>query len=115
MKHIINLQILLSQTTDKDQQITAFALLCLGIIDSLINDLINGTEALRVFFHAENCMFVQKNLKEKIADQIMSHGVQLPDLFDTIPAEEAQREYQQELAKLHSLCMKLIENKKLAA
>jgi hypothetical protein len=44
------------------------------------------TDALRLFFHVENCLFVRKNLKEKIADQIMSRGVQLPDLFDALPA-----------------------------
>jgi len=54
-------------------------------------------------------------LKEKIADQIMSHGVQLPDLFDALPAEEAQREFQREVTTMHSLCLKLLEDKQIAA
>jgi hypothetical protein len=40
----------------------------------------------------------------------MSHGIQLTDLFDSLPAEEAQREYLHELEMMRSLCLKLLEN-----
>ena len=63
----------------------------------------------------ENCLFVRKNLKENIADQIMSHGVQLPDIFDALPVEATQREFQRELTTMHSLCLKLIGDKRIAA
>ena len=115
MKDSINLQALLSQGCNKRQQASSFALLCLGIIESLTNGLMSVTDALRLFFHAENCLFVRKYLKEKIADQIMSHGVQLPDLFDALLVEEAQQEFQRELVTMHSLCLKLLENKQTAA
>jgi hypothetical protein len=115
MKDSINLQVLLSQGGNRHQQVASFALLCLGIIESLTNGLMSVTDALRLFFHAENCLFVRKHLKEKIADKIMSHGVQLPDLFDALPAEEAQREFQREVTMIHSLCLKLIEDKQIAA
>lgn len=115
MKDSINLQALLSQASNKRQQVAYFALLCLGIIESLTNGLMSVTDALRLFFHAENCLFVRKHLKEKIADQIMSHGVQLPDIFDALPAEEAQREFQREVTTIHSLCLKLLEDKRIAA
>jgi len=115
MKDRINLQALLSQASNRHQQVASFALLCLGVIESLTSGLLSGTDALRLFFHAENCLFVRKNLKEKIADQIMSHGVQLPDLFDALPAEEAQREFQRELTTMRSLCLKLLEDKRIAA
>ena len=115
MKDSINLQVLLLQEGNRHQQVASFALLCLGIIESLTNGLMSVTDALRLFFHAENCLFVRKHLKEKIADQIMSHGVQLPDLFDALPAEEAQREFQREVATMHSLCLKLLEDKQIAA
>ena len=114
MKDSINLQALLSQASNSRQQV-AFTLLCLGIIESLTSGLISVTDSLRLFFHAENCLFVRKNLKEKIADQIMSHGVQLPDLFDALPAEKAQQEFQRELTTMHSLCLKLLEDKRIAA
>lgn len=115
MTNSINLQSLLSQAGGRDQQVTSFALLCLGIIESLTGGLMSVSDALRLFFHADNCLFVRKNLKEKIADQIMSHGVQLPDLFEALPAEEAQREFQRELAKMHSVCLRLLESKRVAA
>jgi hypothetical protein len=115
MKDSINLQILLLQGGNRQQQVDSFALLCLGIIESLTNGLMSVTDALRLFFHAENCLFVRNHLKEKIADQIMSHGVQLPDLFDALPAEEAQREFQREVTTIHSLCLKLLEDKQIAA
>lgn len=41
----------------------------------------------------------------------MSRGVQLPDLFDVLPIEEAQREFQREMMKLHALCLSLLEQK----
>jgi len=115
MKDSINLQILLLQGGNRQQQVASFALLCLGIIESITNGLMSVTDALRLFFHAENCLFVRKHLKEKIADQIMSHGVQLPDLFDALPAEEAQQEFQREVTTIHSLCLKLLEDKQIAA
>lgn len=97
------------------QQLVLFALLSLGIIESLTNGLISATEALRVFFNTENCLFIHKELREKIADAIMSHGVQLPDLFDVLPIQEAHREFQRELATMRSLCLKLLESKQLVA
>ena len=115
MRNSINLQTLLSQAGDKDQQVASFALLCLGIIESLAGGLVSATDALRLFFHAENCLFVRKSLKQRIADQIMSHGVQLPDLFDVLPPEGAHREFQRELARMHLLCLRLLENKRIAA
>jgi hypothetical protein len=115
MKDRINLEALLSQASNTHQQVASFALLCLGIIESLTNGLMSVTDALRLFFHADNCLFVRKQLKEKIADQIMSHGVQLPDLFEALPAEEAQREFQREVTEIHSLCLKLLEDKQIAA
>ena len=40
----------------------------------------------------------------------MSRGLQLPDLFDCLPTEEAQREFLHELEIIRSLCLKLLEN-----
>lgn len=97
------------------QQLTLFALLSLGIIESLASGLVSAADAVRVFFNAENCLFVRKRLGNKLADQIMGHGVQLMDLFDVLPAEEAQQEFQRELAAMRSLALKLLEEKKLVA
>ena len=38
----------------------------------------------------------------------MSRGVQLPDLFDCLPPEEAQRELYRELETMRALSLKLL-------
>ncbi len=45
----------------------------------------------------------------------MSHGVQLPNLFDALHAEGAQREFLHELTTMKALCIKLLENRRLVA
>lgn len=115
MKQPIDLHTLLSQVTDKDQQIVSFLLLSLGIIESLISGAITVSGAVNLFFYADNCLFVRKNLRHQTADEIMSRGVQLPDLFKALSPEEAQQEFQGELSTMRLLCLKLLENKRLAA
>jgi hypothetical protein len=116
MSNIVQLKSLLGAPNRAPaQQSALFALLCLGIIDSLANGLLSATDALRLFFHAENCSFVRKSLRDKLADKIMSHGVQLPDLFDILPPQETHREFQRELAAMRSFCLKLLEDAKLVA
>ena len=44
-----------------------------------------------------------------VANSIMSHGVQLPDLFDCLSTGEAQREFLHELEIIRSLSLKLLE------
>ena len=105
----INLENLLSQAADPRQRVASFALLCLGAIESLVSGAIRASDAIRLLFHADNCLFVRERLGHDAADEVMSRGVQLPDLFDALPAEEAQQEYQRELAAMHALCLKLIE------
>ena len=39
----------------------------------------------------------------------MSHGVQLPDLFNLLSGDEAQRELYQELEKIRSMSLGLLE------
>ena len=97
------------------QQLTLFALLSMGMIESVANGILSAADALQVFFHAENCLFVKKRLRDKTADAIMSHGVQLTDLFDVLPREEAQREFRRELATMRGLCLQLLEERPLVA
>jgi hypothetical protein len=86
----IPLEILLTTSgRSQGQQLALFALLTLGMIESLANGLVSAVDALRVFFNADNCLFVRNQLRSKVADKIMGHGVQLPDLFDALPIEEA--------------------------
>ncbi|MCP3961533.1 MAG: hypothetical protein GY719_27140 [bacterium] len=111
----IDLEALLSQAPDPRQRVASFALLCLGAIESLVSGAIRASDAIRLLFHADNCLFVREHLQRDADDEVMSRGVQLPDLFDALPAEEAQQEYQRELAAMHTLCLKLIEDRESAA
>ena len=91
------------------QQLELFALLNLGIIQSLASGILSATEAIQRFYHADNCLYVRKRIRSTEANAIMSHGVQLPDLFDCLPPDEAQREFCHELETMRSLCLKLLE------
>jgi hypothetical protein len=97
------------------QQLALFALLNLGLIEALANGLLGAAHALRLFFHAQNCLYVRKHWRDKAADAIMSRGVQLPDVFDVLPREEAHREFQRELAMMRNLCLTLLAEKQLLA
>lgn len=111
----MHLSTLLPPVPDERQRVAIFALLCLGVVESLSGGAIGVSDSLRLFFHAENCLFVRKQLRDKVADEIMSHGVQLADLFDSLPAEEAQREFQRELALMQAMCLKLLNQQQVAA
>ncbi len=116
MNRSINLKTLLAEPgSTLERQLSLFAIVSLGILESLSNGLMSANDAVRYFFNAENCLFVNQNLGETIAEEVMSHGVQLPDLFDALPAEKAQREFHRELATIRSLCLKLLEEELLAA
>jgi hypothetical protein len=97
------------------QQPTAlFAVAALGIVDSLASGSITPTEAIRAFFHAKNCRFVRSKLRDKRADEVMGRGVQIADLFDAMPMEEAHREFQHELQAMKTLCHELIQAERVA-
>nr|VFK15978.1 MAG: Protein of unknown function (DUF3969) [Candidatus Kentron sp. LPFa] len=115
MKHPIELDNLLSRTEDNHQRIVSFAFLCLGIIESLSKGTIDASDAIRIFFHAENCRFVRMVLRQESADEIMGHGVQLSDLSDILPPEEAQREFARELESMQAHCLNLLETERMAA
>ncbi len=109
MKQQQSSRILLAATKgDLGQQQELFALLNLGIVQSLASGVLSPTEAVERFYHAENCLYVRKHFRQKAANTIMSHGVQLPDLFECLSAEEAQREFYHELETIRSLCLQLL-------
>ncbi|HEY5871181.1 MAG TPA: hypothetical protein VI542_37360 [Candidatus Tectomicrobia bacterium] len=116
MHNNVSLQTLLGAShASPGQQLALFALLTLGIIESLAHGLLSVTDVLRVFFHTDNCLYVRKHLRDKIADAVMSHGVQLPDLFEVLPTAEAHREFQRELVTMRALCLRLLEQRQLVA
>jgi hypothetical protein len=93
---------------DQTEQLRFFALLNLGIVQSLASGVISAAEAIQLFYNTENCLYVREHFRNKEANAIMSHGVQLPDLFEFLSAEEASREFFHELETIRSLCMSLL-------
>jgi hypothetical protein len=94
---------------------STFALLALGVAESISSGLLSTTGAVRTFFTASNCLFVRQSLRSRLADEIMSRGVQLPDLFDALSADEAARELREELRAIQDLCRALLQRTSLAA
>ena len=92
-----------------------FALIVLGIVESISSGVLSATDAARTFFTADNCRFVKQEFKNRAADQIMSRGTQLPDLFDALSPDEAARELRDELRAIQDLCRTLLERKPIAA
>jgi hypothetical protein len=112
----VQLETILAEAGDPPaQRLSLFALLTLGVIDSLASGTMSAAEAVQSIFHADNCLFVRQRLKDKEAHKIMSRGVQLPDLFDVLPPDEAHREFRHELAAMRALCLKLLEAQRSAA
>src|SRR4051794_409516 len=106
MNNGVNLKTLLAASGETPgDQLAVFAWLNLGLIESLTQGLLSATSAVRTFYNANNCLFVRKHFRGKVADEVMSRGVQLPDVFDALPAEEAHREFQRELATMRTLCL----------
>lgn len=97
-----------SPSLSRAERLRTFASLNLGFVESLANGLLSATRVVELFYHADNCLYVSETLKDQTADSIMGHGVQLPDLFDALPTEIAQREFLFELAAMRKLCMKLL-------
>ncbi|MCI0618693.1 hypothetical protein L0244_37420 [bacterium] len=97
---------------DLTQQLRYFALLNLGIVQSLASGVISATEAVQLFYNAENCLYVREHFRNKKANAIMSHGVQFPDLFEVLSAAEASREFFHELEAMQSLCMNLLATRR---
>jgi hypothetical protein len=116
MNKSMNLRSVLGAVGDAPaSQLELFALLTLGILESLENGLLSPAEAITSFFNAENCHFVREKLPDKAADEAMSRGVQLPDLLDALTPEESSKEVQGEIAAIRRLCLGLLEEHRLVA
>jgi len=72
-------------------------------------------EAIQIFFNFDNHLFVKMKLKDKTATLIMSHGWQLDDLFTVLPEVESHRAFHRELTAMRSLCLKILEDRRVVA
>jgi hypothetical protein len=112
MKQVFDLTTI---TAGQDQPLALFAVTSLGIIESLVAGSMTPTQATQAFFHGKNVRFVKAKLRDERADEIMGRGVQLADLFDAMPVEEAHREFQHELQAMKVLCNEVLEAERAAA
>jgi len=96
-------------TTDR-QALEAFAVFNLGLIESLRSGTINADDGVVRFYNAANCLYVRRKMKNSVCDEIMSRGVQLPDLFDALSPAAARRQFAVELNAMGGLCLKLLRN-----
>lgn len=109
MKRPSTSRILLSaHRGSRAQQLEFFAIVNLGVVQSLASGALTPAEAVQRFYHAANCAYVRRTLRSKEANDAMSRGVQLPDLFDALGAEEARREFYLELEAIRVLSLKLL-------
>lgn len=109
MKRLQSGNIVLSELNGtSSQKLELFALVNLGLIQSLASGVLTATEAISCFYHAVNCLYVKSHYRQKEAQEIMSRGIQLADLFESLSPEEAQREFYRELETMRSLCLKLL-------
>ncbi len=116
----MNLTIRLSEILSADEQTAAgrravFALLALGVIDALATGVLTPTEATYRFFNADNCGYVRRKLRGRLADDVMGRGVQLSDLFDILPPEQANSSFRRELETMRENCRRLLDGRKVAA
>jgi len=85
------------------------------MVECLASGALSTVDATRFYFNAENCLYVRKKLRNDEADEVMSRGVQLEDLFETLPEQEAQQEFQRELGAMRSLCVQLLDPQRAVA
>ena len=109
MKRLQSVNIVLSELSGSpSQKLELFALVNLGLMQSLASGVLTPTDAISRFYHAENCRYVKLHYRQKEAQEIMSRGIQLADLFESLAPEEAQREFYRELETMRSLCLRIL-------
>jgi len=115
MNQRIDLAELLTDTEPVDRRRASFALLTLGVAESLSAGALTATDAVRNFFNADNCLYVAHDLGDETADEIMSRGVQLSDLVEALPDDLATQQFLSELAMIRAECLALLKDRPLAA
>lgn len=93
----------------KPQKKAVLAGLNLAILGSIDMQQMTAEEAIAGFYHSTNCLYVKRSIKDRVADELMSRGVQLADLFEALPQGKARSELKKELRAMRSLCFKLLK------
>jgi hypothetical protein len=87
-----------------------FAVINLGLIESLRNGALDANDAICRFYNAANCLFVRRKLRNALCDDVMAHGVQLADLFDALSPSAARRQFALELNAMAKICLRLLRS-----
>lgn len=88
-----------------------FGVVSLGVVSGLANGALDLAAARALLFNANMCLLVHKRLGDKTADEIMSRGTQLEDLFEALPRKRAREECEKELATMTRLSRQLLRTK----
>jgi hypothetical protein len=93
---------------EEAQRLAVFAGLNLAMLQSVdskgqaLRDITAG------FYNVANCLYVKRSFRQSDADELMSRGVQLADLFDVLPRKQAESELKREKNAMRAICYKLL-------
>lgn len=93
---------------EKRQKLAVLAALNLAMVNSIDSKGTQLDDITAGFYNAANCLYVKRSLRSKDADELMSRGVQLADLFDLLPRRQAEAELKRERSVMLTLCQKLL-------
>lgn len=93
---------------EKSQKLAVFAGLNLAMLASIDAKGKALSEITAGFYNATNCQYVKRSIKHKEADELMSRGVQLSDLFEVLPRRTAEAELKVEKNAMRAICYKLL-------
>jgi hypothetical protein len=93
---------------DKGQRLAVFAALNLAMVQSIDRKGASLGDVTAGFYNGSNCLYVKRSLRQKDADELMSRGVQLADLFEVLPRRQAEAELKREKDAMRAICYKLL-------
>lgn len=93
---------------ERAQKLTVFAALNLAMVQSIDRRGAALDEVTSGFYNAKNCLYVKRSLRQKDAEDLMSRGVQLADLFAALPRKQAEAELKREKDAMRGICNKLL-------
>ncbi len=99
----------------EDRRAEVFALLALGVLDAIEAGALSPESARSHFFNAANCLFTRRTLNLPEVEEVMSRGVELPDLFDALPADTAAGEACAEVTLMRASCLRILTANRLVA
>jgi hypothetical protein len=103
----LDLQSILSGL-ERPQKLAVFAGLNLAMLASIDSKGRALADVTAGFYNAANCLYVKRSIKHKNADELMSRGVQLLDLFAILPRRRAEAELKSEKNAMRAICYKLL-------